>query len=281
MTEMMVYNKDIEICTESFGDASDPAILLIMGATASMVWWDDRFCKKIADHGFYVIRYDNRDTGKSTCYSPGVPPYTVIDLADDALCILKSYKIRRVHLIGMSLGGMIAQIIAIRSSDKVKSLTLISTSVWDNIPDLPQMEPRLIEYYSKIPSIDWCSDDQAKDYIIGNWRNIHGSRHEFDETRASDLAEIEINRSVNIQCMFNHTLLGGGEELYGRSKEIEKPVLVIHGTEDPVLPFAHAKALEETFKNSKLVALHGLGHEIHMNEWDTIVDEIVKHITKS
>src|SRR5688572_14110860 len=110
--ERMVSANGVELCTEAFGDPADPALLLVMGATASMLRWEDDLCHGLADGGRFVIRYDNRDTGRSTTNAPGQVPYTVEDLADDAVGVLDAYGIAAAHIVGASMGGMICQHVA-------------------------------------------------------------------------------------------------------------------------------------------------------------------------
>lgn len=274
----IVKNDNIEIYTESFGNPTNPAVILIMGASASMIWWDEKFCKKIAEKGFFVIRFDNRDTGCSSCYEPGNPKYDVMDMTQDIVNVLSAYNIERAHIIGMSLGGMLAQILSICHPEKVITLTLVSSSVWDDNPDLPSISERILQYHSSAGNIDWGNKNEIVKYMVGGWKLLNGSRHPFNEKQANQLAEIEINRARNLLSMFNHALLKGGESLYGKSKNIDKPTLIIHGTEDPVLPFVHALEIEKTIKNSKLVKLEGAGHEIHASDWELILCELEKHI---
>jgi pimeloyl-ACP methyl ester carboxylesterase len=278
MTEKIVQSGDAEIFTESFGNAANPAILLIMGATASILWWDEEFCMQLAAKGFFVIRYDNRDVGLSTTYTPGEPPpYDVLDMKDDALAILKAYGIEKAHFVGLSLGGMIAQIIAILHPEKVLSLTIISSSVWDDIPELPGVDARIYEFHASAANLDWNNRDNVIKYMVEGGKIINGSKYAFDEKRAAELAGMEISRARNLLSMFNHSMLKGGEHLYGRSKSIIAPTLIIHGTEDIVLPFAHAEALHKTIQNSQLLKLEGRGHEVHAQDWDLIVNAIAKH----
>jgi len=147
MNKKIIHINDVEICTETFGDAKNPCILLIMGATASMIWWDEEFCTKLSDKGYFVIRYDNRDTGCSTFCSPGELNYNVVNLVEDAIAILNNFNISSAHFVGMSLGGMIAQLSELIYPKRVKSLTLISSSVWDNNPDLPPIDNKVIKYH--------------------------------------------------------------------------------------------------------------------------------------
>src|SRR5687768_1332324 len=128
MSERMVEANGAEICTESFGDPADPPILLLMGIGASMMWWEEEFCRRLADEGRFVVRYDHRDTGRSTTYEHGKPGYTGADLSRDAVAVLDGLGIEAAHLVGVSAGGGIAQEIALDHPDRVLSVVLISSS---------------------------------------------------------------------------------------------------------------------------------------------------------
>jgi pimeloyl-ACP methyl ester carboxylesterase len=128
VTEMMLPVNGIEVCAETFGERSDPAVLLIGGVACAMDWWADEFCRRLAAGGVYVIRYDHRDTGRTTSFPVGAPGYSAVDLAHDALGVLDALHIHRAHLVGQSLGGMLAQRLAIERPHRILSLTLISTS---------------------------------------------------------------------------------------------------------------------------------------------------------
>lgn len=277
MSEQIVNKDSIEICTETFGDVNDPCILLIMGASASMIWWDDEFCKRLSSKKRFVIRYDNRDVGRSTCYEPGQSHYDVIDMADDSLAVLDYYGIRQAHFVGMSLGGMIAQLVAIRNPERVLTITAIASGIWDDLPELPPVDTRIIEYQSRARSLDWTDRKAVIDFLVNGWKLLNGSVHEFDWQRAYRLAETEVNRARNLLSMFNHAMLKGGEDLYGKSSQIKAPFLIIHGTQDPVLPFAHAEVMKKTIPNSTLLVLKGSGHEMHYKEWDVIIGKIIEH----
>ncbi|MGE5428239.1 MAG: alpha/beta fold hydrolase [Methylococcaceae bacterium] len=275
--ERFIKRGNIDICTENFGNAAHPAILLMMGATASMVWWDAEFCERLANRGFYVIRYDNRDTGKSTTYPSGESHYSTLDLADDVLAVMDGYDLPSAHLVGMSLGGMLAQLAAILYPERVNTITMIASGIWDDKSELPGIDPAVLEYHASAGDLDWEDEEKVIDYMVGGWRILNGSRHPFDEKRTRELAQTELKRDNNLLSMFNHSFLKGGEELYGRSDEIKAPALIIHGTEDKVLPFEHALALQKTIPHSKLVEIKGAGHEIHPLDWDLIVEAISAH----
>lgn len=128
MAERMIEANGVELCTESFGVPGDPAILLVMGVGASMLWWDQVFCRMLADGGRFVVRYDHRDTGRSTSYPPGRPGYSGADLAGDAAAVLDAYGLEGAHVVGVSAGGAFAQVLALEFPERVVSLVLISTS---------------------------------------------------------------------------------------------------------------------------------------------------------
>ena len=128
MAERMIEANGVALCTEPFGDPADPPILLVMGIGASMLWWDEGFCRMLADGGRFVIRYDHRDTGRSVTYEPGHPGYSGADLVADAVGVLDAYGLPAAHIVGVSAGGAFAQLLALEFADRVLSLVLISTS---------------------------------------------------------------------------------------------------------------------------------------------------------
>lgn len=264
--------------TESFGGRADPAILLIMGAMASGAWWPDEFCAELAGRGRFVIRYDHRDTGGSVSYAPGAAPYTVEDLADDAVHVLDGYGIQHAHLVGMSLGGFLAQLIALKYEPRVLTLTLISSERLASAdPDIPGIDPRVLDYHARAAELDWSDHEAVIEYQIGAWRLLAGSAHSFDPDLIRSMAASELERTPNPLSAFNHAALEDAQGWTDRLDEILAPSLVIHGTEDVVLPYAHAEALHDELPNSRLVTLEGTGHELARADWPVILDEVERH----
>ncbi len=272
--EIFVQREGMQLCSDAFGDPSHTPILLIMGAMASMMWWEDAFCEQLALRGMFVLRFDHRDTGKSTCFDGPPPPYSVLDMADDALHVLDAYHVHSAHVAGMSLGGMIAQLLAMREPDRIRSITMIASSVWDDRPDLPPIDARVLDYHASAAALDWTSRDEVLRYLVEGRRVLLGSGRAFDETAAAELAAMEWNRAVALPSMSNHALLTGGEEYYGQCSRLTLPALIIHGSDDAVLPWPHALALSETLPHATLLRLEGAGHELHHNDWPLIVDAI-------
>lgn len=280
MSEKIFKINGIDICTESFGHPANPAVLLIMGAMCSMVYWDDEFCQQLANTGRFVIRYDNRDVGRSTAYEPGTSNYNVVDMAVDAVGILDAYQIEQAHLVGMSLGGMIAQVVAVRYPQRVLTLSLMSSSLFgsdDNNRNLPPMDETILAYHANAATLDWSDEKAVANYLVAGSKILCGSNHTFDEKRAFQQVKKEINRANNLLSMFNHALLKGDDFYEDKIKEITVPALVIHGTEDTILPFEHALALVDEIPNSFLVTLKGTGHETHSDDWATIINAISNH----
>jgi pimeloyl-ACP methyl ester carboxylesterase len=275
-TPRMVQANGVELCTQTFGDPESPAILLIAGAASSMDWWEDEFCERLASGPRFVIRYDLRDTGQSVTYEPGEPKYGGADLVRDAVGVLDALGVRRAHVVGISMGGGIAQHLALDHADRVASLTLISTSPGG--PDLPPMSDDLKARFEEPPQPDWSDRQAVVDYFVEDLRAFAGTVS-FDEETMLALAGRIFDRTVNIaSTMTNHWMLEGGEPLRPRLGEISAPALVLHGTEDPLLPYGHGEALAAEIPGARLLPLEGVGHEMPPRPvWDQVVAAILEH----
>jgi pimeloyl-ACP methyl ester carboxylesterase len=268
----------VEVCAETFGDRRDPPILLIMGSVASMDWWEDEFCQRLAAGGRFVIRYDHRDTGGSTSYEPGAPDYTGRDLIADALGLLEALEVPSAHLVGMSMGGAFAQVIALDHPERVSSLTLISTSFADRgFSGLPSMSAETAAGFA-VARPDWSDREAVIDYSAHLARVSASPSRRFDEARFRELAGHVFDRSRDIEAsMTNHHLIDSGAPPTRRLEELTVPTLVVHGRDDPVFPFEHGLALAETIPGAELLALEGTGHELPEHAWDTLVPAIIAH----
>ena len=278
MRPRTITRNGISLFSEVSGNPSDPAILLVMGAMASGLWWPDEFCHQLAARGRYVMRYDHRDTGGSTSHEPGALRYTLEDLADDAVSVLDGHGVERAHMVGMSLGGWLSQLVALKYPDRVLTLTLIASErLAPTDPAMPPMDPAVLEYHARGAALDWTDRAAVLDYQIGAWRLLTGSAHPFNEADIREMATADFDRTPNLLTPFNHALLGDAPAWHGRLGEITLPALVIHGTEDKVLPYAHGQALERDLPNARLLTLEGSGHELHRADWPTMIDAIIAH----
>jgi pimeloyl-ACP methyl ester carboxylesterase len=273
----MIEANGVELCTESFGDPADPPILLIMGIGASMLWWEEGFCRMLADRGRFVIRYDHRDTGRSTSYEPGRPEYTGNDLTRDAVGVLDAFGIQAAHLVGVSAGGGIGQEIAVDHPDRVTSLVLISTS-----PALPagrELPPPTEEFtrFVSTAEVDWSDPDSVISYQVDYARLLAGGRRPFDATAAQELVRREVERARNFASAQNHNAIAGDGLTHGSLSSITAPVLVIHGTADPMFPPGHGEALADEIPNASLLILENAGHGVDRADWETVVAAVVDH----
>jgi pimeloyl-ACP methyl ester carboxylesterase len=280
--ERMVEVNGVGLCVESFGNAHDPAVLLVMGAGASMLSWEDELCERLAAGGRFVIRYDHRDTGRSVTYEPGAPEYTGDDLVADAAGVIDALGVGRAHVVGMSMGGAIAQRLALDYPDRVSSLTLISTSPGYG-PDLPAMSDELRGHFDKpSPQPDWSDRNAVIDYIVEDERVYAARSRRFDEAERLELAGRIFDRSIDLAAsMANHFILDSGEGWRERLGEIRVPTLVVHGTEDPLFPIGHARALASEIPGAQLLLLERTGHELPREAWDVVVPAILRHTAES
>jgi pimeloyl-ACP methyl ester carboxylesterase len=278
MSERVIRADGLELAMQSFGDPARPPLLLIMGGMASMLWWPEKLCKRLADRGRYVIRYDNRDTGRSTKYPAGEPGYAFEDMVDDAFRVLDAYAIPAAHFVGMSLGAMIGQVAAIKLPARVLSLTAISSSpVGIDTFHLPQFSEAFIARMEAAEHLDWSDRSQVIDSMVEDSRVLAGTAGPFEEAQVRAFIERDYDRAGGYLSGLNHGSLKVGEAWRGRLHEISVPLLVIHGTADPVYPIEHGAALAEAVAGASLIRLQGGGHELHQAHWDTIVDEIARH----
>jgi pimeloyl-ACP methyl ester carboxylesterase len=272
----------VDLCVGTFGHADDPAILLIMGSAASMDWWEDEFCERLAAGRRFVVRYDHRDTGRSVSYDAGAPPYTGRDLIGDAVGVLDALGLASAHLVGMSMGGAFAQLIALDHPDRVDSLTLVSTSPSGGDPDLPEMSHETAAEFAAIARPDWSDRSAVIDYQVQLAGVLASRSRPFDEEEFRRLAGRVFDRTTNVEASFtNHDLLRGDERWRERLGELDVPTLVIHGTEDPLLPYGHALALVREIPGAELLPLEATGHELPRRVWDVVVPAILAHTASS
>lgn len=279
----LVQVDGVEICVETFGEPADPAILLIGGLAASMDWWDEEFCEHLVAGRRFVIRYDHRDTGRSTSYPPGAPAYTGADLTSDALHLLDGLGLARAHLVGISAGGGIAQELVAQHPDRVASLTLMSTSPIglgdQDAAELPPMSDELkARFAAPPPDPNWSDRAAVIDYLVEEERALEGPSL-FDEERVRVLAGRIFDRTTNIESSIkNHWILEEGEPVDVRLSEVTAPTLVLHGTEDPLFPLPHGEALARAIPGARLIPLEGVGHQVPPRPvWDVVIPALLEH----
>jgi pimeloyl-ACP methyl ester carboxylesterase len=267
------------LATESFGEATKGTILLVMGATASMVWWPTGFCEALAAAGYRVIRFDHRDTGASTTGAPGEVIYDLADIAQDILAIMDGYDVVVAHLVGMSLGGLAAQLLAAQQSERVPSLTLIAAEPLGLTYEGEGIAPKFLEHFSGMATLDWNDHNAVRAFMVTIAELSAGSAPPFDLAAASARVEEELSRTSNMQSAFNHAMIQGELPKGVTAERIGVPVLILHGTEDPIISPKAAERSAGAIKGARLVLLEGRGHELATADLERISAEILAHVS--
>lgn len=287
----MAKANGIELCYEIFGAPDAEPLVLIMGLGAQMIHWDDEFCRELAGRGFRVIRFDNRDIGKSTRLSGGKPlraieliklrlfkiapeaPYKLWDMANDVVGLLDTLGIRAAHIVGASMGGMIAQEIAMQHPDRVLSLTSIMSSTGN--PKLPQPT-------REASAILLAPPPTTKEEFITRfgqtWKVLRAGSFPLDEAKDLERAERTYARGLNpagVGRQLRAILASGNRK--DRLRTVKAPTLVIHGTVDPLVRVEAGKDTAASVPGAKLLLIDGMGHALPIPMWPAIIDAIAEH----
>jgi len=283
MAESFARVGDLDICYETFGDPGDPAMLLIMGLGTQMVAYHDEFCAQLADRGFYVIRHDNRDIGRSTHLDAApVPsfvqlakrdrrsPYTLADMAGDSVGVLDALGIEQAHIVGTSMGGMIAQTIAIRSPERTLSLV----SIMSNTGDFFHGQPALT-MYAVLLKPSPRERDGFIEHAVEMFSKIGGTGFPPEVEDLREIASLSYDRG--------HDARGSQRQLWAivadrdRAPELRKltvPATVIHGAQDKLVRPSGGRATARAIPGARLVEIPGMGHGLPRGAWPAIIGAI-------
>ncbi len=275
--EKIVQFDDVNLMTESFGDPNNPCLLLIMGSASSLLWWDERLCQMFVDKGFYVIRYDNRDTGLSSCYPVGQPAYDFETMSDDAIEILNAYKVDKAILFGMSMGAMLAQMIAHSHPERVEALVLYAGMYFGEGADaLPVFSDEVKAFFEHYGDYQPEGHQAQVDYAFKQWQVTHQSERTYDLEQIYRMIQKDVERAIDYNAKLNHAFAQVSTDILSKPERIQVPSLIIHGTVDSVIPMVHGEYLAKTIPDSRFVQLIGAGHEIHPDDYDVIVQETLR-----
>jgi pimeloyl-ACP methyl ester carboxylesterase len=281
----------IDICYEIFGDAKAEPMLLIMGLGAQMIHWDDEFCRQLAARGFRVIRFDNRDIGKSSKLTGGkrltavellklrflkIPvaaPYTLLDMAKDTIGLMDVLSIRTAHLVGASMGGMIAQEIAISFPQRVRSLTSIMSTTGN-----PKVPPPTREASAILMAPPPATKEEYFVRFAQTWKILRGGSFPEDEALDRSRAERTYERGLNpagVGRQLRAILASGSRK--ERLRAVKAPTLVIHGSVDPLVRPEGGKDTAASIPGAKFLLVEGMGHALPIPMWPQVIDAIDKH----
>jgi len=289
-TEAFVNANGLTLCYEAFGEPTNPPMVLIMGMGAQMVGWDDEFCEALAARGFRVIRFDNRDAGKSTRFDhAGFPdvasamtrawmrlpvraPYLLDDMASDVAGLMDALHIEKAHVVGASMGGGIAQILAMHCPRRVLSLTSIMSTTGD--PALPPPTPQAMAAMFKRPP---AGVHEYVEQYVQTWGILRAG--ELPEEASRDRARAARNhaRGLNPAGAARQLLaiLASGSRRRALHK-VAAPTMVIHGDADPLVPLAAGVDTAAHIAGAQLLVLEGMGHALPMRLWPRIIDGILR-----
>jgi pimeloyl-ACP methyl ester carboxylesterase len=290
MAEQTARANGIELAYETIGDPANPPLLLVMGLGMQLIHWDSELCEQLAERGFYVIRDDNRDAGRSTKIDAPVPdvrramiglsldaPYLLDDMADDAFGLLEALGIDAAHVVGASMGGMIAQTMAIKRPERVLSLTSIMSTTGERRAGRPKLRVWGV-LMRRAP-------EEKQAYVerfVRIFRMIGSKGFPLQDERIRELAAATYERG--------HHAAGTGRQLAAilasgdrtaQLRSVRVPTTVIHGRDDPLVPFRGGRATAQAIPGARLVAIPGMGHDLPRQVWPQIADAVVETARRS
>ena len=287
---MCRVSDEIELCYETFGDPSDPPLLLVMGLAMQMIGWPDDFCRALAERGFYTIRFDNRDAGRST-HVDAPPPtlaqlilrsrraaaYTIADMADDAAGLLGELGVAPAHVVGASMGGMIVQALAARQPETVRSLVSIMSTTGGRFVGQPALQA-----YPLFVRRPRRGRDAAIERAVRAFRVIGSRGLPRDEAMVRDLAARSYDRDRDAAAPGRQlaAIFASGDRTAELAR-IDAPTLVIHGTDDRLIGPSGGRATARAIPGARLLTIDGMGHDLPRAAWPQIIDAIVGHAARS
>jgi pimeloyl-ACP methyl ester carboxylesterase len=281
------HHGPVEIAYETFGDADGAPLLLISGTAVQMLIWPDEFCEALVQRGFHVARFDNRDTGLST-HLTGSPapswlkvmlrasaaPYRLSDMAGDAAAVMDALGWDSAHIVGASLGGMVAQTLAIEHPDRVRTLTSVMSTPSARIATRPQV--KTIRAMIRIAGEPATSADDAARQAVAFKRAVGGPGYPIDEQLVADIARRSHERSPDNEsddARQRAAVIASGDRRPQLAR-LTIPTLVIHGEHDPLMRPKGGRATAAAIRGAKLVTYSGMGHDLARPLWPGIIEEI-------
>jgi pimeloyl-ACP methyl ester carboxylesterase len=282
----------LDIAYERFGDPSAPPVLLVMGLATQMLGWPDGFCSALVDRGLHAIRFDNRDVGLSTHLHDAPRPnvmaalmagntssasYTLSEMAADAVGLLDALGLDSVHLVGASMGGMIAQVVAIDYPERVRSLTSIMSTTGNANVGRPTQAA-----LGTLLTPPASSREEAMDAAVSVFRVIGSPGFELDEDDLRERAALSFDRANDPQGVARQLLaVVASEDRTPGLRSVAVPALVLHGADDPLVNVSGGRATAEAIPGAELVVIDGMGHDLPRALWPRIAERIAELVARS
>jgi pimeloyl-ACP methyl ester carboxylesterase len=292
MSERIVSSGDVKLWSQDFGDPANPALLMIMGGNLNAYGWPDEFVQLLADRGLHVIRYDHRDTGRSTSRDYQQHPYTYDDMAADAATVLDGWDVGKAHVIGLSMGTSLAQVMALNHPDRISSLILMLGGALDTdfdaaieaafkgetlVNGLPVPTQRFLDMLARVQQP--AADREAMlTKQVDKWRLLNGDGVPFDEKEYRRWEERAMDHAGTWAEPVTHYMVGlppqsRGEEL----RTVTAPTLVIQAPNDPAAPPPHGRHLADLIPGARVVEIPGMGHALPTPVHAPLADVIITH----
>jgi pimeloyl-ACP methyl ester carboxylesterase len=284
--EFVDVGRDVTLCYEAFGDPDDPPIVLIMGLATQMIAWHEDFCEALAERGFYVVRFDNRDIGRSTHFDfrpptlkqmvtrrLGPEQYTLSDMAGDTAGLLRELDIAPAHVVGASMGGMVGQMLAAEHPEVVRSLTSIMSTTgsrWHGQPALA-----VYRYLLRPPPRDREGYIERSARVFGL---VGSTGFDRDEQYIRERAARSYDRGYDVRAGGRQlgAIIASGDRTRTLS-QIEAPTLVIHGSVDKMIRPSGGRATAKAIPGARLMMIDGMGHDLPRGVWPRIIDAVSEH----
>jgi pimeloyl-ACP methyl ester carboxylesterase len=282
--------RGITLCYETFGDRSDPTALLVMGLGTQMLAWDEDFCSRLAERGLHVVRFDNRDIGRSTHVSAPPPTisqllrrsrtaaaYTLADMAEDAAGLLAELGLSPAHVIGASMGGMIAQTLAARHPERVRSLVSIMSNTGSRVWGQPSLRTYAV-LLRRAP--------RGRDAYIAHIEGVFaaigspGLPRDLEEVRALAAASYDRDHDPDGPGRQLAAIIASGNRA-SELRRITAPTLVIHGKADPLVAYSGGRATARLIPGAKMMSVEGMGHDLPRAVWPRLIDAIATHTARA
>ena len=284
MDERFAQLDEVELCYQTFGDPGERPLLLVMGLGGQLILWPDEFCRLLVERGFFVVRYDNRDCGRSTSFD-GAPepdfraimmgddssaPYSLDEMADDAAGLIDHLGIDAAHVVGASLGGVIAQTLAIRHPDRVRSLCSIMSTTGDRSVGVGS--PKAGETLFTVGPSDRAG---YVEHALAIFRIVGSPPPNFDEARMRDTFERSYDRGLNRPGTTRQlAAVLAQPDRTPALRELDVPAVVVHGAADPLIDVSGGVATAEAIPGAELIVIEGMGHDFTAMAWPRIVDAV-------
>jgi pimeloyl-ACP methyl ester carboxylesterase len=286
MKAMRAHANGIELEYETFGNRSDPAVLLVMGFTRQLISWDDEFCQALAARGFFVVAYDNRDAGLSSQVASKVRPnvmailggdlstmaYGVEDMADDAAALIEALGLGSANVVGVSMGGMIVQSLAIRHPERVKSLVSIMSTTGDH--SVGHAAPEVLALIMERPPRE---REAAIEHSARTWRALRSPAFAYDDAEERVKVARHYDRAFRPEGSARQAAaIAGAKDRTAALAEVKVPATVIHGESDPLIGVSGGEATARAIPGARLLRVPGMGHDLPPGLWSLVIDAIVE-----